>query len=210
MKYWYLLGFLFLFLPAIAYGQAVMTGAPITASEAKTLPQDSWVTVNGAIVNALPGGKNFTFRDASGEITVEIGSKIWRGLSVGVSDRVAVSGEVKINRGHVLIKAHAISGEGRTNTRQGQAITIREPVTVSEAKSLPHDSWAILNGNIVNALPGGKHYTFRDASGEIVVEIDQKTWRGLFVDVSDRVQIYGEVTINRGIVSIKIRAVRKI
>ena len=187
-----------------------MAGEPITVNEARNLPHDSWVTVSGNIINTLPGGINFTFRDSSGDITVEIGSKIWRGLSVGVSDRVAISGEVRINRGLVSIRARAISGTSSPNVRPGQAITIRQPIGVAELRDVPHDSWVILNGNILNALPDGKHYTFRDHTGDIFIEIDQEIWRGLSVGVDDRVQIYGEVLINRGIISIKVRAIQKI
>ena len=92
----------------------------------------------------------------------------------------------------------------------GQPVMTSEPITVREAAALPHDSWVILIGNIVNALPGGKNYTFRDSSGEIIVEIGSKHWRGLSVSASDRVQLYGEVKIKRGLVSIKVHAIRRI
>jgi uncharacterized protein (TIGR00156 family) len=68
----------------------------------------------------------------------------------------------------------------------------------------------MLTGNIVNSLPGGNHYTLRDSSGEIAVDIGPKEWRGLSVGVSDRVEIYGEVKNERGRISIKVQAIRKI
>ena len=201
--------FSLLFVPPV-FGQAVMTVQPVAVSEARGLPHDSWVVVSGNIVNALPGGKNFTFRDSSGEIMVEIGSKIWRGLTAGVSDELTISGEIRVNRGQVSIRARALTGSAVVNVRQGQALTIREPITVMHTRGLPHDTWTILRGNIINALPDGKHYTFRDSSGDIVIEIDRNIWRGLSVGVSDQVQIYGEVRNNRGIVSVVVRAIRKI
>ena len=91
-----------------------------------------------------------------------------------------------------------------------QALIVSHPITISEARSLPHDSWVILSGNIVNSLPGGRHYTFRDSSGEIIVEIDWRVWRGLYVGVSDRVEISGEIRINRGQVSLVARVIRGI
>jgi len=192
-------------------GQAVMIGQLITVSEAKSLPHDSWVMLTGNIVNSLPGGNHYTLRDASGEIAVDIGPKEWRGLSVGVSDGVEIYGEVKITRGQFSIKVHAITGAGRTNARQGQAVTIGQPIAINEAVNLPHDSWVILNGNIVSQLPDGKNnYSFRDHSGEVTVDIGPKEWRGLSVSVSDRVEIYGEVKITRGQISIKVQAIRKI
>ena len=218
-------GFLLLILPTNVYGQGftglgsnsnigmsgpVMVNQPITAIEVRNLPHDSWVVLSGNIVNMLPGGKNYTFRDSSGEIIVEIGAKHWRGLSVGVSDNVVIYGEVKINRGMISIKAQAISGTGRTNTWPGQAVFINRPITIAEAIALPHDSFVIINGNIINSQSRRNNYTFRDPSGEITVEIGNKHWRGLSVGVSDRVEIYGEVKNNRGIVTIKVHAIKKI
>jgi uncharacterized protein (TIGR00156 family) len=189
--------------------QAVMRHQRISVSEAKDLPHDSWVTLSGNITGVLPGGHNYTFRDPTDEIAVDIGPKEWRGLSVDASDRVEIYGEVKIHRGQVSIKVHAINGTARTETRRGQAVTRNLPVTVNEAKNLPHDSWVILTGNIVNTLPEHNNYTFRDPSGEIVIDIGPKEWRGLSIDVSDRVEIYGEVKNHRGQVLIKVHAIRK-
>jgi len=197
--------------PTLTQSQAVMVSQPITVNEARNLPHDSWVVLNGNIVNMLHGGRNYTFRDPSGEITVDIGPKEWRGLSVGVSDRVEIYGEVKIHRGQISIKVHAITGTGRTNTRPGQAVTVNRPITIGEAVNLPHDSWVILNGNITGQLQEGRHnYSFRDSSGEITVDIGPKEWRGLSVGVSDRVEIYGEVKIHRGQALIKVHAIRSI
>ena len=199
---------LFLFLPGIVYGQAVMVSHPITVIETRNLPHDSFVILTGNIVNMLSGGKNYTFRDSTGDIIVEIGAKHWRGLSVGVSDSVVIYGEVKVNRGIVSVKAHAIHGPGRVNTRPGQAVFINRPITISEAVSLPHDSFVILNGNIVNSLAKRNNYTFRDSSGDITVDIGDKHWRGLAIGTSDRVEIFGEVKNNRGLVTIKVHAIK--
>jgi len=88
--------------------QPVTVGKSVTTNEAKNYPHDSWVVINGNIVSVLPGGRHFMFRDSSGEIPIEIGPKEWRGLSVGVSDKVEISGEVKKERGQIFIKVHAI------------------------------------------------------------------------------------------------------
>ena len=184
---------------------AVMIEHPITVNEARNLPRDSWVILTGNIVNSLPGGRYYTFRDSSGEIIVEIGWRVWRGLSVGATDRVEICGEVNTNRRQVSINVEAITGIDGTNSGQGQA------VTVNEARNLPRDSWVILTGNIVNTLPGqgGRNYTFRDSTGEITVEIDRKTWRGLSVGATDRVEISGGVRTNSRQTSINVKAIRK-
>ena len=192
----------------------VMVSKSITVNEAKNLPHDSWVILTGNIMNMLPGGHNYTFHDASGEIIVDIGPKEWRGVSVGTSDNVVLYGEVKIHRGLTSIKVHAISGpgrtEGRTNTWAGQSVFIDYQISINEAITLAHDSFIILNGSIVSAQAGHQHFTFHDASGEITVDIGPKEWRGLSVGASDRVQIYGEVKNHRGLILIKVHAIRKI
>jgi uncharacterized protein (TIGR00156 family) len=66
------------------------------------------VVLTGNIVYSLPKHHDYSFRDSSGEITINIGPKEWRGLSAGVSDTVEISGEVKKERGQVFIKVHAI------------------------------------------------------------------------------------------------------
>jgi uncharacterized protein (TIGR00156 family) len=192
--------------PNYIQGQPIMVSQPITVSEARNLPRDSWVILTENIVNALPRDSYYTFRDSSGEIIIEIDWRVWRGLSFNTSDTVEICGELIINRRQILIEVKAITGIGGTNTRQGQA------VTVNEVRNLPRDSWVILTGNIVNVLPGqgGRYYTFRDPSGEITVEIDRRTWRGLSAGTSDTVEISGELKINRSQYSIDVKAIRRI
>jgi uncharacterized protein (TIGR00156 family) len=182
-------------------GQPVMIGQPVSIGEAKTYPHDSWVVITGNIVNPLPGGTHFMFRDSSGDITVEIGPKEWRGLSAAASEVVEISGEVKKERGQVFIKVHAITAAARTR---------QYAVTVNDARNLYHDSWVVLTGNIVYSLPQPNDYTFRDSSGEITIDIGPKEWRGLSVGESDTVEISGEVKKERGQVFIKVHAIRKI
>jgi uncharacterized protein (TIGR00156 family) len=217
-----ILSLLLLFSAAIIHGQGftgpgsgnntqsqpVMISHVITVSEARNLPHDSWVILTGNIVNVLPGGHNYTFRDSSGEIPVDIGPKEWRGLSFEFTDQVVIRGEVKITRGQVSIKVSAITGNGRTTNRQGQAVTIIQPITINETINLPHDSWVVLTGNIVHSLPAHNNYTFRDPTGEITVDIGPKEWRGLSIGVNDRLEICGEVKNYRGQISFKVHAIR--
>jgi uncharacterized protein (TIGR00156 family) len=186
-------------------GRSIVVSRPITISEAKNYPHDSWVVIKGNIVNPLPGGRHFVFRDSSGEIPIEIGPKEWRGLSASVSDAVEIYGEVKIERRQVFIKVHAITAASGPNVR-------RYAVTINEARNLPHDSWVVLTGNIVYSLPSLNDYMFRDSSGEIIIDIGPKEWRGLSVGETDRIEIYGEVKIDKAQVPIKIKvhAIRKI
>ena len=200
---------IFVFSQGIVYGQPVTVSQPITVAEARNLPLDSWVILTGYIVNALPGGRHYTFRDSTGEITVEIEWDVWRGLSVGPSDRVTIYGELETRRGQPSIEVEAITGSERVNTRQGQAVTITSPITVAEARNLPRNSWVVLTGYIVQSLRG-EYYIFRDPSGEITVEIERNVWRGLSAGPSDRVEISGEIEIERGQVTVDVKAIRRI
>ena len=188
-------------------GRPVTVSQPITVAEAGNLPLDSWVILTGYIVSSLPGGRHYTFRDSTGEITVEIKWDVWRGLSAGPSDRVTIYGELESNRGRISIEVEAITGQGRI--RRGQAVTITEPVTVAEALNLPRNSWVTLSGYIIRRQRD-EYYTFRDSTGEITVEIDRDVWRGLSVDASDRVVISGEVEIERRQVTVDVKAIRKL
>lgn len=65
-------------------------------------------------------------------------------------------------------------------------------ITVEEAKSRRDDAKVVLMGNITHSL-GGEHYTFRDATGSVTVEIDHDKWKGQTISPSDLVEIQGEV-----------------
>ena len=107
-----------------------------------------------------------------------------------------------------FLTAGIVSGQGFIGPNTpGQPVAFFSPVSVSEVRNLPKDSWIVLSGNIVHTLPGGKYYTFRDSSGEITVEIEPKVWRGLSVDPSDNIVIHGKVEVKKALVSIEAKAV---
>jgi uncharacterized protein (TIGR00156 family) len=76
-------------------------------------------------------------------------------------------------------------------------------VTVEAAKSFRDDYPVVLRGRIARFL-GDEKYLFADETGNIVVEIDDRLWRGLSVDQNETVEITGEV--DRGIGKIEIEA----
>ena len=71
-----------------------------------------------------------------------------------------------------------------------------QPAAVSELASFSHKSRIILTGNIVNSTRR-EYYTFRDATGEVIVEIERKYWRGVTVGPNDRVEIRAELERKR-------------
>lgn len=65
-------------------------------------------------------------------------------------------------------------------------------VTAAEAAKLSDDTPVILTGKIEQSL-GDEKYMFRDASGTIIVEIDNDDWRGVTVGPNDTVELQGEI-----------------
>ena len=69
---------------------------------------------------------------------------------------------------------------------------VKNATTVENALQQRDDTKVILKGNIVNSL-GDEKYTFKDSTGEVVVEIDDDEWNGLKVTPENTVEIFGEV-----------------
>ena len=97
--------------------------------------------------------------------------------------------------GGVLFAQEGFTGPHQSNvatqvdiSRSGQ-IT---PMTVSQVSSFSHDTAVILVGNIVNSV-WKDTYVFKDNSGEILIKVGSKNWKGLSVAPSDRIVISGHV-----------------
>ena len=65
-----------------------------TVKQVHTMPDDAPVSIQGQIVQHL-GKDLYLFRDATGEITVEIDHDLWRGQAVNPQDTVIIHGEVE-------------------------------------------------------------------------------------------------------------------
>lgn len=90
------------------------------------------------------------------------------------------------------------------NGPQGQGT-----VSVAQLKSLADDSWVTLEGRLVQYL-GDDNYIFRDASGQVKVEIDQDVWRGTDVGPNDRIRIFGELDHNWNRAKVDVESLTKI
>lgn len=67
-------------------------------------------------------------------------------------------------------------------------------VTVQQAAGMRDDAKVILTGKITQQLAGSHDkYMFRDATGEIRVDIDRKVFRGQTVTPENTVRIMGKV-----------------
>ena len=69
------------------------SGIVSTVEQAKTMRDDSKVTLRGNIVQHL-GGEKYLFADKSGNVTVEIEHDEWGGQTVAPADKVEIQGEV--------------------------------------------------------------------------------------------------------------------
>ena len=83
--------------------------------------------------------------------------------------------------------ANAPQTQGFTGPGQYGSVT-----TVAAALKMWDDSYVTLVGNIVQQI-GNEKYLFRDATGTMIVEIDNDIWMGLTVSPEDKIQITGEI-----------------
>ncbi len=67
-----------------------------------------------------------------------------------------------------------------------------EFVTVEQTKDMRDDTPVALKGYIVKSL-GGDNYLFKDSTGTITLDIDDKRWAGQTVGAEDLVEIYGKI-----------------
>ncbi|AIR70018.1 YgiW/YdeI family stress tolerance OB fold protein [Dickeya fangzhongdai] len=81
--------------------------------------------------------------------------------------------------------------------------------TVAQAKDMRDDSWVRLQGNIIQRV-GKDDYQFRDATGTILVEIDDRRWEGQTITPEDRVELKGELDKDFSSVQLDVKQVRKI
>ena len=69
------------------------SGTVTTVANAKSLRDDTWVTLRGKIVERVSDDL-YKFQDASGMVNVDIDHKRWNGVTVGPQDTVEIQGEV--------------------------------------------------------------------------------------------------------------------
>jgi len=81
--------------------------------------------------------------------------------------------------------------------------------TVAEALMLRDDSPVIMRGKIERFL-GNEKYLFSDETASIIIEIENKVWRGITVDENDVVEISGEIDRNFRRVEVDVNSLRKL
>jgi uncharacterized protein (TIGR00156 family) len=73
-----------------------VTGPASTVEQARNAARNTYVTITGNIVAHLREDY-YTFRDATGEIRVEIGKPVWRNRKIGPDTKVRLVAEVDRN-----------------------------------------------------------------------------------------------------------------
>lgn len=68
-------------------------GTVTTAANAKTMRDDTWVTLRGNIIERVSDDL-YIFKDASGTVNVDIDHKRWNGQTITPQDVVEIQGEV--------------------------------------------------------------------------------------------------------------------
>ncbi len=66
---------------------------PESVARARQLPDDSWVTLTGNIIQNL-GDNQYIFKDSSDEIEITVTAKAWNGLSFNPKVKVKITGKV--------------------------------------------------------------------------------------------------------------------
>lgn len=72
------------------------------------------------------------------------------------------------------------------------AIAPTQVTSVAAAKQLKDDTQVRLEGQVIRAL-GKEKYEFRDSTGTIIVDIDDKHWNGKPVNRTAKVVLVGEI-----------------
>ena len=67
--------------------------APVTIKQAKDMPDDTYVVLEGTISQQF-GDEKYMFQDPTGTVVVEIDDEDWKGVKVNPTDVVVLTGTV--------------------------------------------------------------------------------------------------------------------
>ncbi len=88
-------------------------------------------------------------------------------------------------------------GGGNTGSKMGGfhgPVSGAKADNVAAAKSLGDDAPVVLTGNLVSKVAGSKKkYVFKDGSGEIIVEISPKLFKGRDISPANTLRIFGKI-----------------
>lgn len=97
---------------------------------------------------------------------------------------------------------------GQSPVSGGYTGTVQSQFTLAkDVKTLRDNQYITLKGYIVSKI-GNEKYMFKDDSGTVQIEIDDKDWNGLNVSASDRVILHGEVDRDWNSVTVDVSSVQ--
>ncbi|MGQ9444281.1 YgiW/YdeI family stress tolerance OB fold protein [[Pasteurella] aerogenes] len=103
-----------------------------------------------------------------------------------------------------------MDGHHRGGMRAGGFMNSNQPVAnISQQDTWKDDQYIVLQGKIVEQV-GKDDYRIKDASGEMVVEIERGAWSGQDVSPNDEVKLYGEVDKSWNKTEVEIHRVEKV
>lgn len=83
------------------------SAALTTVDKVKSLSDDTWVVLQGNIEQRV-SDDTYTFRDATGTLTVEIDKKRWNGQTITPQDKVQLEGKVDKDWSNVEVDVKSI------------------------------------------------------------------------------------------------------
>lgn len=110
-------------------------------------------------------------------------------LALGLASTAALSMANTVTAVKPTTEAAAVQAKA------AQPKTAQQGVTVKQALSLKDDSKVQVTGYIVKSL-GDEKYQFRDSTGSITVEIDDKLLHGKKISAKTPVTLMGEVDVD--------------
>ena len=105
----------------------------------------------------------------------------------------------------------AFAGSGKNmHSNMNNSMNNSHPAvwTVTEVVSLPDETPVVMRGRITKNM-GNNIFVFEDASGTIMMEIDEESWNGNTVRVDDVVTVYGNVDKGSNYTEIDVESIVK-
>ena len=142
-------------------------------ANAKTMSDDSYVTITG-FVESVDNEREFTLRDASGTISVDLAPN--QSIVLEKGQQVTVSGTIDNDLGFVDVNAQNVYVHKGFTKNIGDAMKSIPGVSTSDAqafniKDLPDQGMVKITGT-VSDVSNEKEFTLRDDTGTINVDIE--------------------------------------
>lgn len=98
----------------------------------------------------------------------------------------------------------------KDKTRHGGFIDKDMPITTSQQIDTLQDEQRVLLEGFIVKQTGKEEYLFKDATGELTIEIKHRAWAGQEVSNQDKVKLMGNVEKSWGKTEIEIHRIQKV